>query len=359
MRRLGLLLAVILAVLTVGAPAVAGASAPGRRVTRRRAAADDPSLTAAERLLTYVPADARSDCIRDDAQDTFGDRFASAVGAVTCPSPAKGVDSVSYILEPDTAIMGTDYLNFVGLNPPDQPATTDGCDYSHTWNYHAGGADGSVGCASAPGSNLFIWTANRQKIIGVALSNTSDSKALHTWWNKHSGPLEHAAKVSFASTVPATRAKVAKALIKQTGNATGCKQLDRTGTEFSKGSDGWRYLPWLRASLSCKAPHNQGPMQYFQTVPSVAKRFADQLKASNLNGQKPGKHAKYCDTPRNLLTKKNKVVGGLQCFYVNGLLWMRWWHTASPAPGMVGLMPGDSFTSPQKFEKFLIANHLL
>ena len=53
------------------------------------------------------------------------------------------------------------------------------------------------------------------------------------------------------------------------------------------------------------------------------------------------------------------MVGGLQCFYVNGLLWMRWWHTRGPAPGMVGLMPGDNFTSPQKFEKFLIANQLL
>ena len=100
-------------------------------------------------------------------------------------------------------------------------------------------------------------------------------------------------------------------------------------------------------------------MQYFQTIPSVAKNFADQLKASNVNHQRAGKHSKYCDTPRDLLTTKNKVVGGLQCFYVNGLLWMRWWHTRGVAPGMVGLMPGDNFSSPQKFEKFLVANQLL
>ena len=142
--------------------------------------------------------------------------------------------------------------------------------------------------------------------------------------------------MSFASPDPATQAKVAKALLKETGKATGCKQLDRSGSAFSKGSDGWRYLPWLRASLSCRAPHNEGPMQYFQTVPSVAKSFADQLMASNVNGAKPGKHRSTATSPRDLLTKSNKVVGGLQCFYVNGLLWMRWWHTRSPAPGWSG-----------------------
>jgi hypothetical protein len=207
-------------------------------------------------------------------------------------------------------------------------------------------------------SDLYVWTADTQKIIGLAISLSKDSSGLHTWWKASSGPLQHRDKVVFASTDPATRAKVGKKLLKQTGNATGCKLTDRNVSKYQVSSDSWRYLPWLGASLSCKAPDQQGPMEYFQVAPIAAKSWAGQVQASTTDQQTPTKHSAYCDQPTDLLTKKNQVVGQLQCFYVKGLLWMVWWHDKGAAAGMVGAMPGDNFTSPQRFQKFLLANEL-
>jgi hypothetical protein len=220
---------------------------------------------------------------------------------------------------------------------------------------------GAKACGDAANDAQLVWTGDADSLIGVAVSTTHDVAALAKWWDTDSAPLEQPDRVDFASVAPADRRAAGKKLVAQTGNSTKCKQSDVDVSQLQKDGLAWSWLPQLDASIRCSAPDGQGPVEYYTLAPTAAAGFAARLKEATIDNTKPTKHLTECDDTRDLLGKKNKVQGQVGCFFVGGVLWAYWWHDSATgdAPGMVGAMPADNFTSPTKFYSYLVKNKML
>ena len=331
------------------------AAVPGSAPAAAESAAQ---LAGAEKIFTLIPAAERGKCVQVDPVAEINAKMTDAVAGVSCGPGVAGVDAVTYVLLPNKSTLSLYYAQSVAVadSPSPDPSA---CGDNVEWHYGDQTDGGAKSCGDSSGNAQMVWTGDAQNLLGIAVSTTHDVAALQKWWVNGSAPLQSPDQVTFASTQRAARVAAAKRLIEQTGKATGCKQIDADASVYDQpGTLGYHWLPWIQAAIRCQAPQHQGPMEYFQVVPSAAAGFAAALEGQTVGNTKPTKQSAQCadGTSTDLVNPKTKKVDGqIECFYVGGVLWGLWYHTNAKgiAPGLVGAMPADNFKTTKQFYAYL------
>lgn len=342
-------------VVLVALAAVASVALPARAATGRADLSGDPVLTGAEKILTYVPSDARATCGRRDPSSFANASYKAAVAVVQCSSPADGVSAVVYALYPDAATMNSDFGSIVPTGLASMSAS-DGCTGAGTWAYKDQASGGSDACFidTAQGQDAtgkMAWTSDASLILGLAVSLSGDGTALKKWWNASSGPLEQPDSVDFASMLASDRVAAGKALVHQTSKSVSkCKLVDAAG--YTPDEASWEWLPWIAAEELCKVP--RGVVYYMQATPETAQGYWNALHDQLTDSGYPGtKHPAACNKPRALLNAKNHQIGQVQCWYFHTGLWASWYNQDT---GIVGAASAD--TTPKKIFDYLNRNKL-
>ena len=161
---------------------------------------DDPSLAAAQQILSLIPQGDRERCQQIDPTDAVGDEHQAATAGVFCGDPLDpAATTVLYYRYTTTAKLNRDYLRSVPDGTPKSSDTDHSlCDGTNTWRFTDHARGGKDACFMVGGTTpRMVWTADRALLLGLAEGvDPSDGTALKKWWNGSAGPLEHAAKVT-------------------------------------------------------------------------------------------------------------------------------------------------------------------
>jgi hypothetical protein len=327
--RMGALLSIAVVVVTLlGGYDCAGATTPGA------SSADAVSeVEATQDLLRLIPADHRRWCARVDPA-TFADgRFGSPSAIVNCSDPAEGVTSVAYAQYADPSEAEARYDSALPAGLPESDASGTDCPSQGTWHFAetpdttAGRDACSTGTVEGHQIATMAWTDDTHGIFALAFNDQADGATLKKWWNDYAGPLAQPEDDDeLADPSPAARKRIGTRLADATPKVV--KFCDLEGVNVSQFKDHdqpeWIWLPWLHASVSCRA-ENKGRVDYDQLNKDDVADYAAEIRSYLTdNGYSGTPHPAVCKTAKPLL-RRGKKVGEVGCFYYHKTLWAVWY----------------------------------